>query len=45
MAGIAESLADYHTYYGDADLINTGIGPLSKCNKRRYSACGATILG
>ena len=23
MAGIAESLADYHTYYGDADLINT----------------------
>ena len=25
MAGIAESLADYHTYYGDADLINTEI--------------------
>lgn len=23
MAGIAESLADYHTYYGDANLINT----------------------
>jgi len=22
MAGIAESLADYHTYYGDAELIN-----------------------
>ena len=21
--GIAESLADYHTYYGDANLINT----------------------
>ena len=25
MAGIAESLADYHVYYGDADLINTEI--------------------
>ncbi len=25
MAGIAESLADYHTYYGDANLINTEI--------------------
>ena len=23
MAGIAESLADYHTYYGDANFINT----------------------
>ena len=23
MSGIAESLADYHTYYGDASLINT----------------------
>jgi len=23
MAGIAESLANYHTYYGDANLINT----------------------
>jgi predicted Zn-dependent peptidase len=25
MAGIAESLANYHMYYGDADLINTEI--------------------
>lgn len=25
MAGIAESLADYHVYYGDANLINTEI--------------------
>lgn len=25
MAGIAESLADYHTYFGDANLINTEI--------------------
>lgn len=25
MAGIAESLANYHVYYGDADLINTEI--------------------
>lgn len=25
MAGIAESLADYHTYYGNANLINTEI--------------------
>ncbi|MCC6601465.1 MAG: insulinase family protein [Crocinitomicaceae bacterium] len=25
MAGIAESLANYHTYYGDANLINTEI--------------------
>jgi len=25
MSGIAESLADYHTYYGDASLINTEI--------------------
>jgi len=25
MAGIAESLANYHTYYGNADLINTEI--------------------
>ena len=25
MAGIAESLADYHTYYGDANYINTEI--------------------
>jgi predicted Zn-dependent peptidase len=26
MAGIAESLANYHVYYGDANLINTEIG-------------------
>lgn len=25
VAGIAEALADYHTYYGDANLINTEI--------------------
>ena len=25
MAGIAESLADYYTYYGDANYINTEI--------------------
>ena len=25
MAGIAESLANYHTYFGDANLINTEI--------------------
>ena len=25
MAGIAESLADYHVYLGDANLINTEI--------------------
>jgi predicted Zn-dependent peptidase len=25
MAGIAESLADYHTYFGDANYINTEI--------------------
>ena len=25
VAGIAESLADYHMYYGDANLINTEI--------------------
>ena len=25
MAGIAESLANYHTYFGDANLINTEV--------------------
>ena len=25
VAGIAESLANYHVYFGDADLINTEI--------------------
>jgi len=25
MAGIAESLADYHVFFGDANLINTQI--------------------
>ena len=30
MAGIAESLANYHTYYGDANLINTEINRYRK---------------
>jgi len=30
MSGIAESLADYHTYYGDANLINTEINRYRK---------------
>lgn len=33
MAGIAESLADYHTYYGDANLINTELERYKKVTK------------
>lgn len=33
MAGIAESLADYHTYYGDANLINTEIDRYRKVTR------------
>ena len=33
MAGIAESLADYHTYYGDANLINTELARYQKVTR------------
>ena len=33
MAGIAESLANYHVYYGDADLINTEIEKYMKVTR------------
>ena len=33
MAGIAESLVDYHTYYGDANLINTEIDRYRKVTR------------
>lgn len=33
MAGIAESLANYHVYYGDADLINKEIDRYMKVTK------------
>jgi zinc protease len=33
MAGIAESLANYHTYYGDTNLINTEINRYMKVTK------------
>ena len=33
MAGIAESLANYHMYYGDANLINTEIDRYMKVTK------------
>ena len=33
MAGIAESLADYYVYYGDANLINTEITRYEKVTK------------
>jgi predicted Zn-dependent peptidase len=33
MAGIAESLADYHTYYGDANLINTELDRYRKVTR------------
>ncbi|MGB3469063.1 MAG: insulinase family protein, partial [Cyclobacteriaceae bacterium] len=33
MQGIAESLADYHTYYGDANLINSEIERYRKVTK------------
>lgn len=33
MSGIAESLADYHTYYGDANLINNEIDRYRKVTR------------
>ncbi len=33
MAGIAESLANYHVYYGDANLINTEINRFQKVTR------------
>lgn len=33
VAGIAESLADYHVYYGDSELINTEIDRYMKVTK------------
>ncbi|MFO7448425.1 MAG: pitrilysin family protein [Ignavibacteriaceae bacterium] len=33
VAGIAESLADYHVYFGDADLINTEIKRYMKVSR------------
>ncbi len=33
MAGIAESLANYHTYFGDANLINTEIEKYQKVTR------------
>ncbi|WP_027002867.1 M16 family metallopeptidase [Hugenholtzia roseola] len=34
MAGIAENLANYHVYYGDADLINTEIEKYRKVTRQ-----------
>jgi predicted Zn-dependent peptidase len=33
MAGIAESLANYEVYFGDADLINTEIDRFNKVTR------------
>jgi predicted Zn-dependent peptidase len=33
MAGIAESLANYHVYYGNANLINTEIEKYRKVTR------------
>jgi predicted Zn-dependent peptidase len=38
MAGIAESLANYHTYYGNANLINTEIERYMKVTREDLSA-------
>jgi predicted Zn-dependent peptidase len=38
MAGIAESLANYHTYYGDTNLINTEIDRYMKVTKEDLMA-------
>jgi len=38
MAGIAESLANYHTYYGDTNLINTEIERYMKVTKEDLMA-------
>jgi predicted Zn-dependent peptidase len=34
MAGIAENLANYHVYYGDANLINTEIEKYRKVTRQ-----------
>lgn len=33
VAGIAETLADYHVYFGDANLINTELERYMRVNK------------
>lgn len=44
MAGIAESLADYHVYYGDANLINTEINRYMAVTKEDMQRVAAKYL-
>ena len=41
MAGIAESLANYEVYFGDADLINTEILKYKKVTREDLKAVAA----
>jgi len=44
MAGIAESLANYHMYFGDADLINTEINKYLAVTKEDIMAAATEKL-
>jgi zinc protease len=44
MAGIAESLSDYHVYYGDANLINTEINRYMAVTKEDMQRVAAKYL-
>jgi predicted Zn-dependent peptidase len=44
MAGIAESLANYETYFGDANLINTEIEKFRKVTREDLQAVAKKYL-
>ncbi|MGB0177721.1 MAG: M16 family metallopeptidase [Owenweeksia sp.] len=44
MAGIAESLSNYHVYYGDADLINTEIEKYREITREDLKRVANTYL-
>lgn len=44
IAGIAESLADYHVYFGDANLINTEIDRYRKVTREDIKRVATTYL-
>lgn len=44
IAGIAESLADYHVYFGDANLINTEIDRYRKVTREDIKKVATTYL-
>lgn len=45
VSGIAEELANYHTYYGDANLINTEIDRFLKVSKEDIRRAAQKYLG